>query len=149
MDDQFVMDMLGTLDTRTARIEQFLPTLATRTFVETAIADAIAPLATKQDLADAIAPLSTKSELQQSFQELRRHFDVVGESLRGDMRVLADGILGLKDDVRDLRRVSDRHEERLVSLHLDVVALKGDVTGLKRDVAGLKIDVAALQQQRW
>jgi putative component of toxin-antitoxin plasmid stabilization module len=157
MDEQFIIDTLTTLDARTTRIEQVLPSLATKDFVRTAIADAIAPLATKQELADAIAPLATKQELadaiaplatkqelaaaiaplatrvemRQYFDETRRHFEVIAEGLRGDMRVLAEGIIDLKSDVGELRRITSRHEEMLLGLQLEVGDLRRDVRQLQ------------------
>lgn len=50
------------------------------------------------------------------FEETRRHFDVVGEGLRGDVRAIAEGQVGLAERLdrfqqevrRDLRRVERR-----------------------------------------
>lgn len=131
MDEQLVVNTLRTLDGRASRIEQCLPSLATKDFVRNVIADAIAPLATKQDLADAIAPLATKVETRQYFEETRRHFEIIAEALRGDMRLLAEGIGDLKSDVGELRRITSRHEEVLVGLQLDVNDLRRDVRALQ------------------
>jgi hypothetical protein len=51
-----------------------------------------------------------------STEETRRHFDVVGEGLRGDVRAIAEGHVGLVERLdrfqqevrRDLRRVERR-----------------------------------------
>ncbi len=58
--------------------------LATRGDLSAAIAAAIAPLATREELQAAIAPLATRSEM------LMLH-----ESLRGDIQLLADSLLSL------------------------------------------------------
>lgn len=72
------------LDARVARIENLLPTLATKAD----LAAAIAPLATKVEVEAAItvavAPLATRREM------LALH-----ESLRDDIRILADSVLSL------------------------------------------------------
>ena len=60
---------------------------------------AIAPLATREEMhaaiAAAVAPLPTREEMRTAIraegEETRRHFDVVAESLRSDIRVIADG----------------------------------------------------------
>ena len=61
---------------RVDRIEQILPTLAT-----------------KDDLRAAIEPLATKAEaiaaIAASEQRMRTHFDVVTESLRDDIKLIA------------------------------------------------------------
>jgi hypothetical protein len=64
---------LENLDRRLARVEQILPTLAT-----------------KEELRLAIAPLATEEELREEGERLRRHMDIVGEALRGDIQLLAE-----------------------------------------------------------
>jgi len=104
-----IVDKLMDLDDRVGTIEQILPTLLTRDEFQTAMEK----VATKKDLeafrsdmatdlAAVRAEMATKddlealrSEVQLGFvnfsSEIRRHFDVVAESLRGDIRLLADG----------------------------------------------------------
>ncbi len=114
---------LRNFDRRVDRIEQILPTLATRddlkapieplaTKVElrAAIAEAIEPLATKAELraaiAEAVEPLATKAELRETKTELRAaitesehrmrtYFDVIGESLRDDIQLIATAVATL------------------------------------------------------
>jgi hypothetical protein len=57
------------LSRRMDRVEQILPTLAT-----------------KAELQAAIAPLATREDVR----ELRRHMDVLSESQRGDIQLLAE-----------------------------------------------------------
>ena len=71
------------VERRVDRIEQILPTLATR-----------------EDLKRAIAPLATKAELREVEQRLRTHFDVVTESLRDDIRLVAEAVVALSERVR-------------------------------------------------
>ena len=68
---------------------------------------AIAPLATKAELRAAIAPLATKAELRAAKAELREveqrlrtHFDVVTESLRDDIRLVAEAVVALSERVK-------------------------------------------------
>jgi hypothetical protein len=88
---------LENLDRRLARVEQILPTLATKEELRLTIAEAVAPLATKEELRAAIAPLATKEELDDLRRELReegeksrRHMDVLIEGQRGDIQLLAE-----------------------------------------------------------
>ena len=94
---------LDNLEHRVDRIEQILPTLATREDLK----EAIAPLATKAELRAAIAPLATKAELKATKAELREveqrlrtHFDVVTESLRDDIRLVAEAVASLLERER-------------------------------------------------
>ena len=88
------------LEGRVDRIEQILPTLATKGDLQAAVE----PLATKAELRAAIdaavEPLATKAELRdlrtevlarvaESEQRIRTHFDVVTESLRDDIKLIA------------------------------------------------------------
>jgi hypothetical protein len=68
-----------------------------------AIREAIAPLASREELQAAIAPLATRAELQaaiaplatrEELQDLRRHMNVLIEDVRGDIRLLAELITG-------------------------------------------------------
>jgi len=98
------------VDRRLARVEQILPTLATRAELaplatraelKHEIAEATAPLATKAELGEAIAaataPLATKAELKEESERTRRYFDVVAERLEGRIGLLADGLVGLRE----------------------------------------------------
>jgi hypothetical protein len=77
------------LSRRMDRIEQILPTLATK--------DDLKTLATREELrlaiSTAVAPLATKKELRLAVQEegerSRRYMDVLTESLREDIHLIA------------------------------------------------------------
>ena len=114
MEPQPLEAVVRNIDMRLTRVEQILPTLATKEDVRVAIAEAIAPLATKVELQEAIAPLATKVELQEVRSELReemrhegertrRHFDVVAERLEGHIRLIAEGQVLLQERFEDLR----------------------------------------------
>lgn len=81
------------LDARVTRVEGMFPTLATKADLDAAIA----PLATKAELATAIAPLATKAELAAAIAPLATRSEMLAlhESLRDDIRILADSVLSL------------------------------------------------------
>jgi hypothetical protein len=103
MDTDMIATHLENLDRRLAGVEQILPTLTTKEELRAAIESlatkeelraAVAPLATKEELRAAVAPLATKEELntlatREELRELRRHMDVLNESLRGDIHLIA------------------------------------------------------------
>ena len=86
-----VEDVLGSLDRRVGRIEQVLPTLATR--------DEIRNLATRDEL----ARFATKEDMLAEGARTRAHFDAVAERLESQLRVLADGLLSLDQRFEDFR----------------------------------------------
>ena len=90
MDQDMIATPLKKLERRLAKAEQILPTLATKAELQAAIA----PLATKEDLKALAA--ATKEDLKglaaatkEDLVELRRHMDVLTESLRGDIHLIA------------------------------------------------------------
>lgn len=104
------------VDTRLARVEQMLPTLATREELHAAIASlatreemhaaihaAVAPLATREELhaaiQAAIAPLATRAEMYAAIKEegerSRRHTDVFIEDVRDDNRLILEHLIAL------------------------------------------------------
>jgi hypothetical protein len=122
MDQQQAADVLRNLDLRTRRMEQILPDLPTReevrTLVDTSIREAVAPLATRQDLADArqeiadarleakrdldeaVARLATKDELRKGLadlrDELRGHMDIWAERIADLVKPVAESTLALE-----------------------------------------------------
>jgi hypothetical protein len=132
-------DLLKKLDDRVRRIEQILPTLvsdarleaafatlATKADVDGAISAAVAPLATKAELhsaiADTIAPLATKADLRDFEERLRRHLDVVAESLRDDIRLIAENLalLGqrMEQGFAEVRRDISHLDRRVARLEM-------------------------------
>jgi len=97
MDDVMIATQFENIDRRLDRIEQILPTLATREELRLAIA----PLATREELqleiAKAVEPLATRIEAQ----ELRRHMNVLFETLRADIQLLAGHVASLMPRSRE------------------------------------------------
>ena len=102
------------LERRVATVEQILPTLATKADLGDLRA------ATKADLAAAIAPLATKAAVQLEGEQTRRHFDVVAEGLRDDIRMIAEGVVSLHARVdanhAQTAGVLANHDRRLTRL---------------------------------
>ena len=84
MDLETMEQLVNDLDRRVERVEQILPTLVTKADLEAAIE----PLATRAELRAAIA---------ESEERMRTHFDVVAESLRDDIRLIAEGLAALSE----------------------------------------------------
>jgi hypothetical protein len=69
------------------------------------------------------------------FDDLKRHFDVTGESLRSDMAVSAEG---LRSEIRAVDEKGDRRFDDL-KRHFDVTgeSLRSDIRLVAEGVAGL------------
>jgi hypothetical protein len=119
------------VERRLTRLEQILPTLATKADFETAIsaavaplatkaeldeklaaaiaplatkaelAAAIAPLATKAELAAAIAPLATKAEMREENERTRDQMKVLIEAVHDDVRIVAEGLVSLRSEMKE------------------------------------------------
>jgi hypothetical protein len=88
-----------------AELEAAVARLATKAELEAAVA----LLATKAELQAAIAPLATRDEVKAEIREegvrTRRHFDVVAESMRADIRITLEGLVAMQ------ARCDTRHQE--------------------------------------
>ena len=143
MDQSELVDSVKKIDVRLERIEQFLPTLATKDELRAqALASkedlraavallatkeelraAVALLATKEELRAAVAPLATRAELREESERTRRHSQVLFESLRDDIRIVAEAQVSTLVELRSMsqqhRKTLDNHELRLVRLESD------------------------------
>ena len=75
MDNAMIATHLEHLDRRLTRVEQILPTLATK--------DDLRTLATKDEL---------RREIREEGERSRRHMDVNAESLRSDIQLIAEHV---------------------------------------------------------
>jgi len=140
MDQPELVESVKKIDLRLEGIEQFLPTLATKDELRAqALASkedlraavallatkeelraAVALLATKEELRAAVAPLATRAELHEESERTRRHSQVLFESLRDDIRIVAEAQLSALAEFRSIsqqhRQTPDNHELRLVRL---------------------------------
>ena len=93
-------DVLRSLDQRVGRIEQVLPTLATKDEIRNlATRDEIRNLATRDEL----ARFATKEDMLAEGVRTRAHFDAVAERLESQIRVLAEGLMSLDRRFEDFR----------------------------------------------
>jgi hypothetical protein len=97
MDATMIEEHLENIDQRLTKLEQILPTLATKDeFLTLATKEelraATAPLATKAELQAAIAPLATKAELQAAIAPLatKEELHATEATLRGEIRDAAE-----------------------------------------------------------
>ena len=163
MDPQPLEEVVRNVNDRLGRVEQILPTLATKAELQAAlaplatkaelqaaiaplatkaelreaIATAIAPLATKAELreaiADAVAPLATKVEMQEVKAELRKDMREEGDRTRRHFDVVAERLEG------HIRLVAEGQvllQERFDDLRTD---LKADIAQLDRRVMRLEV----------
>jgi uncharacterized protein YicC (UPF0701 family) len=111
MDQYEIETLIKNIDDRTSRIEQILPTVATK--------EDLNAFATKEDL----NAFATKEDMREEGERTRRHFDVVADGLKEGIKVIADGHKGLDDRItslgRDIKSVLANHEHRITVLEAD------------------------------
>ena len=126
MNDLATAQVLRNLDERTSRIEQRLHSFPTREEMNEAIRVGVEPLATREELRAAIEPLATREELRAAveplatreelraageplatreelrtgIEEVKRHTRILFESVRDDIRLLAEQVVGLMNRPR-------------------------------------------------
>ena len=129
MDHRTMEEVLQNLDRRVARIEQILPTLATKDELREAVAplatkeelrEAVAGLATKEELREAVAGLATKEEVRAEGELTRAHFNAVAERLEEQIRLVAEGLLALTRQFEEFKAETNARfaemDRRLVRL---------------------------------
>jgi len=94
------------LDARVTRMEQFLPSLATRDD----LLDAVAKLATKDELRDAVVQLATKEDLTAGLEDARRYALMLNEATRDDIRLLAEHMVAMRAHLDQMRSQLGRLE---------------------------------------
>lgn len=100
MKRESVEDVLKSLDRRVGRIEQILPTLATKDEIRNlATKDEIRNLATRNEL----SRFATKEDMLAEGARTRAHFDAVAERLESQIRLLAEGLAALDQRFEEFR----------------------------------------------
>ena len=89
MDATMIDEHLENIDRRLTTMEQILPTLATH--------EALHPLDRRLARVEQILPaLATREEVQAEGERSRRHMDVVAESLRSDIQLIAEHVASIR-----------------------------------------------------
>ena len=109
---------------RTKRIEQILPTLATKEDLKAyATKEDLKAYATKEDLKAYPTRHEVKTMIQEDGERTRRHFDVVAEEIKASVEKIAEGhgVLGARiEGVRaELKTDLDKHERRIARLEVE------------------------------
>ena len=110
VNQQPLEQVVRNIDARLERVEQILPTLATKAELHAAIDNAVAPLATKVELQEVRAEL--RAEIREGVEQTRRHFDMVAERMEDHMRLLAEGHMSEKARLdRTIAKNAAEHEK--------------------------------------
>ena len=122
MDAMGLEQVVRNIDRRLDRVEQFLPTLATREEMRAAIA----PLATRDEMhaaiGGAVAPLATRIDaLEQKVadesERSRAQSRALYEDLKDDIRLLAEGMVSVQRTLdQTIRPTLGNHEQRITAL---------------------------------
>jgi chromosome segregation ATPase len=72
---------------------------------------------------------------QVTSQEIRRHFDVVAEGLRGDIRMLAEGIVGTHERLDRVEVRLDKVESRLGRVEVRLDEVQSELRDVKVTIA--------------
>lgn len=87
--------------------------------------------------------------LNQRFEETRRHFDVVAEGLRGDIRAVAEGHLGLGSQLETLRDENESaHREILAAVKFSYAELDRRISRLESLTANLEARLNRMESSR-
>lgn len=75
----------------------------------------------------------------ETVEEMKRHFGIVAEGLRSDIRAVAEGQVGLRDEILRFRQeVADEFKETKAMIRLSYAELDRRIRGLELDVTDLR-----------
>jgi exonuclease VII large subunit len=124
MDVMSLEQIVRNIDRRLDRVEQFLPTLATREELRAAVA----PLAIRDEMhaaiGGAVAPLATRMDaleqkLADESERTRAQSRMLHESLKDDIRPLAEGLVSVQRTLdQTIRSILGNHEQRITALEV-------------------------------
>ena len=82
-------------------------------------------------------------------EEIKRHFGVVAEALRSDIRQIAEGHSGLRQDIQELREeFRDEFKEMRALMRLSFSQLDQRMRTLETDISTLKARMDRLENTR-
>jgi uncharacterized protein YicC (UPF0701 family) len=129
MDQHEFETRIKNIDARTTRIEQILPTLATKEDLKAcATKEDLKACATKEDLKayatkEDLKAYATKEDVREEGTRTRLHFDLVADGIKESIKAIADGYKALDDRItnlsREIKSVLGNHEHRITRLEAD------------------------------
>lgn len=106
-----------------------------------------------------------RRDIDEKNEESKRHSGVVAESLRGEIRAVAEGHMVLQEQIETFKKENkeefalvnrkiDALQKEIVEIKKDIAELRLEVEGIKKEVAelrleveGMKIDIAGLRKE--
>jgi uncharacterized small protein (DUF1192 family) len=86
---------------------------------------------------------------REQLEEIKRHFDVVAEALRSDLRQVAEGHSVIRHEIQELRNeVRDEFSEMRALLRLSFSQLDHRITTLESELTNLKARIERLESGR-
>ncbi len=68
-----------------------------------------------------------KSFIKKQSEETRRHFDIVAEDLRSDMKLLAESVGGIQEQLVILREMVAKNTEDIVMIKMNMEIIKNSL----------------------
>jgi hypothetical protein len=85
----------------------------------------------------------------EQMEEIKRHFGVVAEALRGDIRQIAEGHAIIRHELQEHRgEIRDEFKEMRALLRLSFSQLDQRIHDLESDISALKIRMDRLETSR-
>jgi hypothetical protein len=148
MDQAEIETLIKNIDARTKRIEQLLPTFATKDDLsafatkddlKAFAAHADLTFATKDDLkafaTHADLTFATKNDVREEGERTRRHFDTVAEKMKNDIALVAEGHKATRvyvdGQLADARATLESYDKRIMKLEAKSLRAKSPETGDK------------------
>ena len=81
----------------------------------------------------------------ETVEEVKRHFNVVAEGLRADIRVVIEGVSANTDRLERVEVRLDRVEGRLTGVEGRLTGVEGRLTGVERRLTGVESEIGVVK----
>jgi archaellum component FlaC len=81
----------------------------------------------------------------ETVEEVKRHFNVVAEGLRADIRVVIEGVSANTDRLERVEVRLDRVEGRLTGVEGRLTGVEGRLTGVEGRLTGVESEIGAVK----
>ncbi len=94
-----------------------------------------------------MAEENIKKLLEDYKQDTTRHFDVVAESLKHEIQLVAEGVSTANERIDILQGDVTGIKENVANLEVEVVGIKDEMVGIKDEMVGIKDEIVGVKDK--
>lgn len=86
-----------------------------------------------------------KELLKEQREEYQRYVGVVFEEFTSQVKLLAEAVAGIQQQLISLREMVAKNTEDIEILKIEVIGMRKDIVEMKKDIEIIKADIAAIK----